>query len=317
MIVWLGRQRLAARRGGHVALVRANARFWPTVLPDVRRELRRWDRRAQAIPDAVLRAQALAKLRARALQHRGRGDARDARPPGAPPRRDRGDRRARGDVRLPRRAHRAAAPRTRSPTGASSTAPSPTPSRPPARSSTTTATIRTRDDGGYLAALAATCRRALWSLPAAPAVAPVAQRRRWPAAARRRRARTRSPGWGPGQLRGVGGRAAGGRRCCAGRRSPPAPPRRCSPRHALIALAADPATTTADAERRRRRLPDDVRADDAARQPDRRARPTRSPAATPYLAYYDDDAEAAERLGAARARRGRRRRSSCRAPRIT
>src|SRR5215207_8853347 len=46
-----------------VALVRANARFWPTVFPDVRRELRRWDRRAQAIPDGALRAQALTKLR--------------------------------------------------------------------------------------------------------------------------------------------------------------------------------------------------------------------------------------------------------------
>src|SRR5215212_2244230 len=46
-----------------VALVRANVRFWPSVLPDVRRELRRWDRRAEAIPDPVLRDQALAKLR--------------------------------------------------------------------------------------------------------------------------------------------------------------------------------------------------------------------------------------------------------------
>ncbi|HXE43811.1 MAG TPA: DUF2600 family protein, partial [Conexibacter sp.] len=46
-----------------IALLRANARFWPTVLPDVRRELRRWDRRAAAIPDPALRAQAVAKLR--------------------------------------------------------------------------------------------------------------------------------------------------------------------------------------------------------------------------------------------------------------
>src|SRR5215218_1030654 len=46
-----------------VALVRANARFWPTVFPAVRRELRRWDRRAHTIPDPALRSQALAKLR--------------------------------------------------------------------------------------------------------------------------------------------------------------------------------------------------------------------------------------------------------------
>lgn len=46
-----------------VALLSANLRYWPSVLPDVRREMRRWDRHAQAIPDPVLRAQALDKLR--------------------------------------------------------------------------------------------------------------------------------------------------------------------------------------------------------------------------------------------------------------
>ena len=41
----------------------ANARYWPTVLPRVHRELRRWELRAYSIPDAALRAVALEKLR--------------------------------------------------------------------------------------------------------------------------------------------------------------------------------------------------------------------------------------------------------------
>src|ERR1044072_456064 len=46
-----------------IALVRANARYWWTVFPQVRRELSGWDRLAQAIPDPALRAQAQHKLR--------------------------------------------------------------------------------------------------------------------------------------------------------------------------------------------------------------------------------------------------------------
>ncbi len=46
------------------ALVLANVRYWCTVAPNVRRELRRWERRAQAIPDPALRALAMAKLNA-------------------------------------------------------------------------------------------------------------------------------------------------------------------------------------------------------------------------------------------------------------
>ena len=38
-------------------------RYWATVLPCARRELRRWERRAQAIPDPVLRTHATATLR--------------------------------------------------------------------------------------------------------------------------------------------------------------------------------------------------------------------------------------------------------------
>jgi tetraprenyl-beta-curcumene synthase len=43
--------------------VAANARYWPTVLPRVHRELRRWESRAHSIPDPALRAVALEKLR--------------------------------------------------------------------------------------------------------------------------------------------------------------------------------------------------------------------------------------------------------------
>ncbi len=45
-----------------LALALANARYWPTVAPVVRRELERWRGRAQAIPDPELRALALSKL---------------------------------------------------------------------------------------------------------------------------------------------------------------------------------------------------------------------------------------------------------------
>jgi hypothetical protein len=54
-------RRLAARAG--VALALANARYWSRVAPLVRRQLRRWERRAQAIEDPAMRALALAKLR--------------------------------------------------------------------------------------------------------------------------------------------------------------------------------------------------------------------------------------------------------------
>jgi tetraprenyl-beta-curcumene synthase len=44
------------------AMARANARFWPTVLPQVHRGLGFWEAAAQRIPDARLREIALAKL---------------------------------------------------------------------------------------------------------------------------------------------------------------------------------------------------------------------------------------------------------------
>ncbi|HEV3071783.1 MAG TPA: DUF2600 family protein [Solirubrobacteraceae bacterium] len=50
-----------ARAG--VALVLANARFWPTVAPLVGAQLKRWEQRARAIEDPGLQALALEKLR--------------------------------------------------------------------------------------------------------------------------------------------------------------------------------------------------------------------------------------------------------------
>lgn len=57
----LAGRRLAAR--ACLALAVANARYWPAVAPPVRSGMRRWRRRAGAIPDPALRTLALAKLR--------------------------------------------------------------------------------------------------------------------------------------------------------------------------------------------------------------------------------------------------------------
>jgi tetraprenyl-beta-curcumene synthase len=56
----LGDWRLVARAA--LALVLANARYWTSVAPVVRRELKRWELRAQGIDDPELRTLALAKL---------------------------------------------------------------------------------------------------------------------------------------------------------------------------------------------------------------------------------------------------------------
>lgn len=56
----IGNRRLAARAS--IALVVANVRYWRTVAPVVGRELKRWEREANAIEDIELRALALAKL---------------------------------------------------------------------------------------------------------------------------------------------------------------------------------------------------------------------------------------------------------------
>lgn len=51
------------RRATAAAIVAAQARYWLTVAPRVRAQLRRWERSARAIRDPVLRAHALQKLR--------------------------------------------------------------------------------------------------------------------------------------------------------------------------------------------------------------------------------------------------------------
>lgn len=48
--------------GALLALTSANARYWPTVVPYVRRHLRDWEARAGRIPDPTLRELALQKL---------------------------------------------------------------------------------------------------------------------------------------------------------------------------------------------------------------------------------------------------------------
>lgn len=276
-----------------VALLRANVRFWPTVFPEVRRELRGWDRRAQAIPNPTLRAQALAKLRHErfntevaatlatlVLPARRRAvtqaivalevmyDYLDgiSEQPGPDPLADgRQLYRAFTDALLPAgsfadyyRHH------------------------------------SQRDDGGYLAALVSTVRGALWSLPAAPVVAPAARA----VLARCGEAQTRTHAiarLGVGQLHAwasiqsevdrlwwsevAAGAAAS---VLAG--------------HALVALAAEPSTTTADAEAVARAyfatcalttlLDSLIDADGDALT-----------GAHAYLAYYASEAEATERLG--------------------
>jgi len=52
---------LTARAG--LALVLANTRYWPTVAPIVRAQLHRWEQHARRIPDPILQALALEKLR--------------------------------------------------------------------------------------------------------------------------------------------------------------------------------------------------------------------------------------------------------------
>jgi tetraprenyl-beta-curcumene synthase len=60
LIPTLGDRRLVARAG--LALLLANVRYWTSVAPVVRRELRHWELCARAIEDSELRALALEKL---------------------------------------------------------------------------------------------------------------------------------------------------------------------------------------------------------------------------------------------------------------
>jgi len=276
-----------------VALVRANARFWPTVFPEVRRELLRWDQRAQAIPDPTLRELALAKLR----QERFNTEVAATLATLVPPvrRRDVTEAIVALEVMYDYLDGISEQPGL-----------DPLADGRQLYRALTDVVVHTgpladyyrrhpqRDDGGYLAALASTCRQGLWSLPAAPVVAPALHA----VLARCGEAQTRThaiPLCGIGQLRAwasaqpeaawlrwsevAAGAAAS---VLAG--------------HALVALAADPTTTAADAERvAAAYLPScalttlldsliDADADAAT-------------GAHPYLRYYASEAEATERLG--------------------
>jgi tetraprenyl-beta-curcumene synthase len=235
----------AVAREATVALVRANARFWPTVFPDVRRELREWDRCAHAIPDPALRSQALAKLQHERFNTEVAATLATLVPPVR--RRDAteaivalevmydyldglGEQSLHDPLADGRQLYRALADAV-APAG-----PLPDYYRHHPHC----------DDGGYLAALVSTCRRALWSLPAAPVVAPAAQA----VLARCGEAQTRTHAvahlgseqlraWAScqpevGRLRWPEVAAGATASVLAG--------------HALVALAADPATTAAEAQ---------------------------------------------------------------------
>jgi tetraprenyl-beta-curcumene synthase len=281
-----------SRTAATVALVRANARFWPTVFPEVRQALRAWDLRAQAIPDAALRAQALEKLRHERFNTEVAATLATLVPP---VRRhavieaivalevmyDYLDGLTEQPVSEPladgRQLYRAFADAV-APAGPLADYYRHHPQR---------------DDGGYLAALAATCRGALWSLPSAPVVAPAAQ----VALARCGEAQTRTHAvarLGQGQLQAwAAAQPEAGRlrwsEVAAGAAAS------VLAGHALVALAADPATTAAEAQ--------DVAAAylttcalttllDSLVDADADA----ADGGHPYLAYYASDAEASERL---------------------
>jgi tetraprenyl-beta-curcumene synthase len=275
-----------------VALVRANVRFWPTVFPDVRRELRRWDRCAQAIPDPALRAQALAKLR----HERFNTEVAATLATLAPPVRRRAVVEAIVALQVMydyldglseqpgprpladgRQLYRAFAD-AMAPAG---------PLADHYRHH------RRRDDGGYLAALVTSCRDAVWSLPAAPVAAPLAGA----VLTRCGEAQTRTHAvarLGSSQLRAWAREQpdAGALRwweVAAGAAAS------VLAAHALLALAADPATTAGEAERvagaylttcALTTLLDsliDAEADAVG-------------GGHAYIAYYEDDADVAERL---------------------
>ena len=67
----VGMRYLRTSLGGVLALVGANIDYWLTIAPAARRELERWQDRAQYSPDPVLRAQALKKLSSEGLNSEG------------------------------------------------------------------------------------------------------------------------------------------------------------------------------------------------------------------------------------------------------
>jgi len=229
-----------------LALALANARYWPTVAPHVNRELRHWRARAGAIDDPTLRRLALDKLRDERFNvevaatlstlapwHRRQRtivaivalqviydylDGLSEQPVAEP-------------LRNGRRLYRAfSAALTEDPEECDPYRHHPL-----------------RDGTGYLDALAATCRGAFFSLPAARAVAPVAYR----AASRCGEAQTRTHAVaceGPGQLAAWAAREAREAGLTWWEVAAGAAASVLSV-HALIAAAADPRTTPEEARR--------------------------------------------------------------------
>jgi tetraprenyl-beta-curcumene synthase len=291
----MARQGMADGAGAATgALLSANARYWTTVLPDVRRELRRWDRRARAIPDPVLRAHALHKLRAERFNtevaatlatiaprtHRGVAVAAIV---AVEVMYDYLDELTEQPVADPlangRQLHRAFALAL----------------LPAVAAHDLYRHHPQQDDGGYLGALVACSRAAVWALPSAAAVVPAALA----VAARCGEAQTRTHAVsqvGVGQLRSWARAEEGGDSLhwwefAAGATAS------VLALHALIAAAAEPLTTPDDADRIARAylttcalttLLDSL----VDREPDAAA------GSHAYLAYYGgDERRIAERLG--------------------
>ena len=277
-----------------LALAIANLRYWLTVAPRVRRELRRWQRHADAIPDHTLRAHALGKLTDAGSHAQITATLATLAP-------------------LRRRAHVITAivafEVIYDYLDAVSEQPVPDPLRNGRQLylalrfalADDDAQVNfyrhhpQRDDGGYLAALAATCRAAFLTLPAAAAVAPVALR----IAACCGEAQTRSHAVareGSGQLLRW---AASQARASGLTDSEVAAAFAASVLtvHALIAAAAEARTTRADATGiASAYLPVCALTTllDSLVNRDR----DRASGSHSYLAYYPDDDIAAERLGA-------------------
>ncbi|HTC71813.1 MAG TPA: DUF2600 family protein [Solirubrobacteraceae bacterium] len=239
------------RRAGATlgALAIANARFWPTVAPDVQRALRRWEDPAREIPDSGLRQLALSKL----ADERFNAEVAATLATLAP-----GAQRARtvqaivalellfdyldGRTEQPY-AYGIAARRSMFAPFVEAFSPQPSTGRRPADSDGPGPPA----DWGYLTALSAGTREALLGLPGARAVAACAQA----SAERCAHAQTRLhtvPELGTQQLRQWGERHSAGsgmqwREYVAGCASS------VLAAHALIAAAADPATSEQDASR--------------------------------------------------------------------
>ncbi len=260
-----GDRRFAARTG--LALAVANVRYWSTVAPVVRRELRRWEQRARAIDDPELRPLALRKLRGEGFHaeaaamcatlapRRHRRDATEAivalellfdyldgltERPSADPLGE-------GEQLFVAYtdALTAGSERNGGEPGLDNDDRSPCAISPATDGGDTHSDDRRLQDGGYLQELSGAVRGALQRLPAAGAIAEVARA----SAARSAQAQTRmhaAPALGVAQVeewarREAEGTGLGWRELLAGAASS------VLALHALIAAAADPRTTPVQA----------------------------------------------------------------------